>query len=232
MLSAHIATQLIATYGYLGLFAAVFVAAVGIGAPIPVTALLLTVGALSASRGGPSVAALSLAGIAGATGGHMVDYWFGRLGNRLARSWLARAQRRPGVHSVLERVLRLRGGRALLLFVSRFVLTPIASPVSMLAGVTRLGFGVCLGLEVCGTAIYVLGNLTLGRIFGATLLAQGGALPAFWVVVAVATLAPVALIRLALYIVTRTRIGAATAPAPEAATAAAARSARATSIGR
>lgn len=229
MPSAHLTMQLITTYGYLGLFAAAFVAAVGIGAPIPVTALLLTLGALSASHGGPSFASLSAAGLAGTTGGHLVDYCFGWLGNRLAQRWVGRAQQRYGAHGMLDRVLRLRGGRALLVFVSRFLLSPIASPVSVLAGVTRMGFAAYTGLEVGGGAIYVLGNLALGRLFGARLLAQGGALPTFWIIVAIASIAPVALVWVAPHVLNRTRAGAAS-PAPEAP--AQAEDARTTTTGR
>lgn len=204
MPNAHAILNLIGTYGYPGLFAAVFVGALGIGIPVPVTVLLLTLGALSGSHGGPSFVPLALAGIAGAVGGHNVDYWCGRLGNRLLNRRLARGRRSGAVSDVIQAMSRLRGGRAIGVFISRFLLTSIASPVSLLAGATRMGFGGYMILEVTGEAIYVVGNLALGRAFGTTLLSSNGALPVFWLVVTVATLLPLVLIRLAMRMARRT----------------------------
>ena len=70
---------------------------------------------------------------------------------------------------------------------------PVASPVSLLAGVTRMPFGRYLALEALGEAIYVLGNLALGRIFGPRLLEHGNLLFVAWGLVALATLVPVVL---------------------------------------
>lgn len=184
------------TYGPFGLLAAVFLAAVGIGAPIPVTALLLTLGTLSASPDGPSYTALALASIAGIAAGHTVDYWVGRLGSRAIGRWTGKLSARAAGSDWMRGVMRMRGGQLLLTFLSRFLLTPIASLVSLLAGATRMRFERYLVLEVAGTAIYVLGNLTLGRVLGPRLLAHGGTVPAFWIGVGVLTLLPVALVRL------------------------------------
>lgn len=196
MPNAHAVLDLVGTYGYPGLFAAVFVGALGIGVPVPVTVLLLTLGALSGSHGGPSVVPLALAGIAGAVGGHNVDYWGGRLGGRLLDRWLPRRRHSGAVSDVLQMMARWRGGWAIGVFISRFLLTSIASPVSLLAGATRMGFGIYMCLEVAGETIYVVGNLALGRVFGTSLLSSNGALPIFWLVVTVATLLPLVLIRL------------------------------------
>jgi membrane protein DedA with SNARE-associated domain len=212
--SAHTLLHLIATYGYPGLLVAAFVAALGVGVPIPLTLLLLALGALSGSHGGPSFAALAVAGIVGVTGGHTMDYWLGRLGNRLATRWLARMQPSARVSGLLQGTARLRGGRAILTFTSRFLLTCIASPTSVFAGVTRMSVGLYLSLEVLGTSIYALSILALGRIFGSSLLTHGPAIPGFWVVVALATLVPLALVGLATHALGRSRPGIA-APAPE-----------------
>ncbi len=214
MSSAHSVLHLIATYGYPGLLVAAFVAALGVGVPIPLTLLLLTLGALSGSHGGPGFAALAVASIAGVTGGHTMDYWLGRLGNRLATRWLARTQPGSSVSGLLQRTARLRGGRAILTFASRFLLTSIASPVSVFAGATRMSAGLYLGLEALGTSIYALGILTLGRVFGSSLLTHGHMIPTFWVVAVLATLVPLALVGLATHTLGRSRPGAAS-PAPE-----------------
>ena len=204
MPNAHSVLSLIGTYGYLGLFAAVGVGALGIGVPIPVTALLLTIGALSGAHGGPSLALAAAAALAGVVVGHNVDYWCGRLGNQLLQRWLSRPREERGARALLSRALQLRGGRAALVFFSRFLLTSIASPVSLLAGATRMAFGWYLCIEVSGEAIYVLGNLALGRIFGVGLLAHGVPL-AFWLVVAALTLAPLALLRVVMLALARGR---------------------------
>ena len=205
MPDVHAIVALTSGYGYLGLLAAVFVGALGVGVPIPVTALLLTLGALSVSRGGSSFALVAIAAVAGAVGGHLVDYWCGRLGSRLLQRWFPKARPSGAMGAFLSRTLRLRNGRTALVFLSRFLLTSIASPVSLLAGTTRMAFGFYLLLEVTGEAIYVLGNLALGRIFGARLLAHGGVPLAFWVAVAALTLAPLLLARLAMVALARRR---------------------------
>jgi hypothetical protein len=53
-----------------------------------------------------------------------------------------------------------------------------------------------LGLELSGEALYVLGNLGLGRLFGARLTSGTGGLLLLWLAVAVLTLLPFALLRL------------------------------------
>jgi membrane protein DedA with SNARE-associated domain len=212
--SADTVLHLIAAYGYPGLLVAAFVAALGVGVPIPLTLLLLTLGALSGSHGGPGFAALAVASVVGVTGGHTTDYWLGRLGNQLATRWLARTHPGSRVSGLLQRTARLRGGRAILTLVSRFLLTSIASPVSVFAGVTRMSVGLYLGLEALGTSIYVLGVLTLGRVFGSSLFTHGRAIPTFWIVAALATLVPLALVGLATHTLGRSRPGASPAPEP------------------
>jgi membrane protein DedA with SNARE-associated domain len=218
MPSTHGVLHLIAAYGYLGLLAIAGVAATGIGVPIPLTGLLVTLGALSGAHGGPSFSGLALASILGVTAGHTVDYWLGRLGNQVAVRGLARVQAHPGISGLLQRALRLRAGRTLLVFLSRFLLTSIASPVSILAGATGMRLGLYLGLEVLGSSIYGVGALTLGRVYGPSLLAHGAMVPAFWIAVAGATITPLALIWLAARAFGRSRAGAPAAepdlPAP------------------
>gem|GEM_PF-5540535 len=191
---AH-ASQFIAQYGYVGLFATVFVAALGIGVPIPVQALLLALGALSAAHGGPDFVAVALLSVGAAAGGHSTVYTAGRLGSRWVERQITRVQRNPVIQRLLRSTSGRRGGYALLTFISRFLLTPLASPVSLLAGVSRLGIGLYLILEIGGEIIYVFGSLTLGRLFGAPLLARDGLLPLFGLLVLVVMLAPVLLVR-------------------------------------
>ncbi len=193
----HAILDLIARYGYPGLLVMLFVAALGIGAPIPVTLLLLTLGALSATAGGPDFVLLALVCVPGLVGGHCVNFACGRLGNRLMERWFDKAMARLGVRDFYASASRLRGGGVLVVFLTRFLLTPIACPIGFLAGVTRMETRVYLAVEVPGTMIYVLGNMILGRLFGKDLLKEGGIAPLFWIVVAVAVIVPIVLVRFA-----------------------------------
>ncbi|HEV8191381.1 MAG TPA: hypothetical protein VGP82_07825, partial [Ktedonobacterales bacterium] len=152
---------------------------------------------LSNAAGGPEFVLLALVCIPGLVAGHTVNFACGRLGNRVMERWFDKALARVGVRDLLGNAMRLRGGRALVVFLTRFLLTPIACPIGFLAGVTRMEARYYLAVEVTGTMIYVLGNLILGRLFGKDLLKEGGAAPLFWIVVAVAVVLPIALVRYA-----------------------------------
>lgn len=199
--------DLIATYGYPGLLVMLFVAALGIGAPIPVTLLLLTMGALSNAVGGPDFFLLALVCIPGLVAGHTVNFVSGRVGNRLLERWITRAMARVGAQDLFDSAVRLRGGRALIVFLTRFLLTPIACPIGFLAGVTRMEAGNYLIVEIPGTIIYVLGNLILGRLFGKNLIKEGGISPIFWIVVAAAVILPIVFVRYAPHVFTRLSSG-------------------------
>jgi membrane-associated protein len=195
MPDATSALHLVATYGYPALIALMGLAALGVGAPIPVRVLLLALGALSASPGGPSLLLLALSGIFGAAVGHSGDYWAGRLGGAAIGRRLARLVRTRGQAALERHAPLVRGGSETAVLLSRTLLTPIASPISLLAGAAGMHFATFLALELMGDAVYVLGNLILGRIFGAGLLERGGAVPAFWIIVALATVLPFLLMR-------------------------------------
>jgi membrane-associated protein len=187
--------HLVATYGYPALIALMVLAALGVGVPIPVRVLLLALGALSASPGGPNLLLLALSGIFGAAAGHSGDYWAGHLGGAAIGRRLARLVGTRGQAALERHAALVRGGSESSVLLSRTLLTPIASPISLLAGATGMRFATFLMLELVGDAIYVPGNLILGRIFGAGLLERGGAVPAFWIVVALATVLPFLLMR-------------------------------------
>jgi membrane protein DedA with SNARE-associated domain len=152
---------------------------------------------------GPSFAGVAIAGLAGVTGGHLLVYGVGRLGGRHLAGRLARFEQQSRMRRVVQAASRLRGGRPLLVFLSRFLLTSIASPVSLFAGVTRMLFAAYLALEVAGESLYVLGNLGIGRAFGAQLTARGDGLLLVWVAVAVATLSPMVVLRLVAWAIGR-----------------------------
>jgi membrane protein DedA with SNARE-associated domain len=197
MVSAFSVPQFVATYGYPGLLVATFLAALGIGVPIPTTALLLALGVLSGSQSGPDFAALAVVALVGIGAGHTVVYWGGRAGNHVVERLLQRLSRKGRIQELARHVMELRYGSAVLVFLSRFLLTPIASLVSLLAGITRMPFGLYLGLEALGTAIYAVGALALGRLFGPGVLNGGFALLLFVAVVILAVALPIVALRFA-----------------------------------
>ena len=173
--------QLVTLYGYPVLFGISFFAAAGL--PIPLTTLLLALGALSGAQSGPDFTALILFGTLGSVAGDLVDYSAGRFGGTPLLAWLARHPRLRG-----ERLERARGHLerhgGLAIFFTRFILTAIASPISVLVGASRLKPLIFLVWDTAGELFYVLGTLLLGRLFGGDLAEDG----AFGTVLALVTI--------------------------------------------
>lgn len=187
-------TELAATYGYPALALLMLAAAAGIPLPVPVAALLVALGALSAQPHGPSWALLVLCGIPAAATGHSLDYWLGRAGSPLIKRWQHRLEQRFG-GTALHRAHSGRwSGGPLLVFLTRWTLTALASPVAALAGAVRMPYRVFLAAELAGEAIYVCGLLALGRFLGPALPRGGLFSPALWIALAVVVLAATALL--------------------------------------
>jgi membrane-associated protein len=185
---------LVAAYGYVCLAGVVFVAAAGV--PLPVQLLLIGLGALSAQRGGPNFLLLGVVGAATALGGDLADYLLGRLGGRPALRWLLGGLGGAGdVDKDLRRRLPFWRRSGLVILLTRFLLTPLGVPVSLLAGATRLPLPRFVSWDLLGEAIFVLGSLALGRLFGTTLLHGGPVTWAFWGIAAALTLLPAVLAR-------------------------------------
>lgn len=184
---------LVATYGYVCLAGVVFVAAAGV--PLPVQLLLIALGALSAQRGGPNFLLLGVVGAVTALGGDLVDYLLGRLGGRPALRWLlGRLGRSGDAGKNLRRVPFWRRS-GLVILLTRFLLTPLGAPVSLLAGATRIPLPRFVSWDLLGEVIFVLGSLALGRLFGASLLRGGPITWAFWGAAAALTLLPLVIVR-------------------------------------
>jgi membrane protein DedA with SNARE-associated domain len=60
-----------------------------------------------------------------------------------------------------------------MIFLTRFALTPLATPVSLVAGASRLQLSTFLLWDVLGEGIFVVGNLALGRFLSARGLSIG-----------------------------------------------------------
>lgn len=176
----------VSEYGYP--FFGVLLLAAAAGAPIPIEIVLVALGALSASSSGPGFVALALVGVVATVAGDALDYGAGRLfgqvvierlmrGNRLAhrgsRTTLGSSQRLAWVSW-----LAAWSGSGVMIVLSRCVLTPLETPISLLAGASRRPFYTFLLWDLLGEALYVLGYLTLGYA-GGTVASSGPLLLAF-----------------------------------------------------
>lgn len=181
---------LLAQYGYLALAVIVLLAA--LGAPLPITALLVSLGALSAAPDGPNLALVAALAVGASVAGDVALFAVGRAGGTPLLRWAQRnpASRLSRAFAEAEEAFQRYG--ASILFLSRFLFTAIAGPITLLVGVTRLRWRAFLGWNVSGKVIYVLGNLLLGRLFGAGLGTRASGV-AFWSsIIAVAVLVPLA----------------------------------------
>jgi membrane-associated protein len=143
-------------HGSLLLGLVLFLAAFGV--PLPATMLLLAAGAFARQGVLPWLSA-ALAGMTGAVLGDFASYAVGRqAGQRLpvrltsTAAWREAADRfsRWGIWAV---------------FFSRFLLTPIALPINLLAGSTRFAWGSFMLAVLTGEVIWVLLFGGLGAVF-------------------------------------------------------------------
>ena len=185
------------SYGYLALAGLVLLAAAGVPLPFPVSGAFVALGALTAEAHGPSFLALIVVAVLAAAAGHSVDFWVGRAGGGpLLRRWQARLARRMGAETLARAERGLARGSSLLILLTRFLLTPLASPVSLLAGAARVPYRRYLALELVGQAIYFTGYLTLGRILGVAITRNPLTFVALFALIALLVVAPTLLLRL------------------------------------
>jgi hypothetical protein len=106
---------------------------------------------------------------------------------------LAGAEQQPEAAEVAA-ALRVEQGIAqntsLLIFITRCLLTPLAGPVSLLAGAARVAVPRYLVWELAGTALYFCGYLALGRLLGPALLRDAHSLALFYGIIAVVVAQP------------------------------------------
>jgi membrane protein DedA with SNARE-associated domain len=111
--------------------------------------------------------ALAICAVSASIAGDCLDYCVGRRGSsRLLHYSQRRLARHPRAAAVLGRLGAPRE-QALLVFLSRFAITPIATPASLAAGASGLGFAAFLLWDAAGEGIFVASNLALGRMFSA-----------------------------------------------------------------
>jgi len=178
-------------YGYLALGALLLLAAAGAPLPWPIAASFVLFGALTAHPSGPSFVALALMATLAATTGHSLLYWLGRSSSPRLQRWRLRLERRLHRRATVLRVEQgIARNASLFIFITRCLLTPLAGPVSLLAGVARIAVPRYLVWELVGTTLYFCGYLTLGRLLGPALPRDARSLALFYGIVAVVIALP------------------------------------------
>lgn len=145
-----------AAYGAWALGAATLVGAIGV--PLPTSMLLLAAGAFVRQGALDWWAALLLAAV-GAIAGDWVSYLLGRFGGTLVTDRWAGAKPWQQARSSFARWGWLS------VFFSRFMLTPLALPVNLVAGSTHYTGWRFLSSVVAGELVWVLAFSSLGYLF-------------------------------------------------------------------
>ncbi len=147
------------TYGIWALGLATLAGAIGV--PVPTTMLVLAAGALARQGVLDWQWAVALA-VLGAITGDSVSYLIGRFGARLA----PRRLQSSGAWRQAQAAFERWGGLAV--FLSRFLLLPLALPINLVAGSTSYTPWRYLSYVVAGEAIWVLAFGGMGYAFASS----------------------------------------------------------------
>ncbi len=158
-------TQLINTFGYLGLVAIVFAESglfFGLFLPLPGDTLLLSAGLLAA-RGKLDLWVLLMILPLAAVAGDTVGYWFGRkTGHWLFRRECSRFFRRKHLEAARAFYAR-HGGKTI--FVARFV-PVIRTFAPIVAGAADMHYGHFVFFNVAGGVVWAMGMTAAGYFLG------------------------------------------------------------------
>lgn len=150
----------LAQYGLPVLAGVVLLAAMG--GPLPASLLLLTAGALVAQGMLPVWWVVALATLA-AVAGDVIGYALGRWGGH---PFVARFSRWAGGRervAAAEQLARRWGGAGV--FLSRWLVTPLGPVINLTSGMARYPLLAFVGFDIVGELLWVLGYVSLGRIF-------------------------------------------------------------------
>lgn len=143
-------------YGALVLGGTLFLAALGV--PLPATVLVVATGAFS-GQGVLSLQAAAAVAVVAAVSGDVCSYLLGRfVGDRLTPRWKTSKAWQSADHQFARWGIWS-------VFLSRFLFTPIALPVNLLAGSTRFAWPYFMAAVVLGEVIWVLLYGGLGLLF-------------------------------------------------------------------
>lgn len=138
------------------LFAVLFVAALGV--PLPATMLVMAAGAF-ARQGVLNVDGAAAAALAGSVSGDACSYLLGRFGaDLLPMRW---RDSTAGIRAT--RLFDHWGGWSV--FLTRFLFTPAALPVNLLAGSTRYAWPRFMAAVLAGQATWIVVFGGLGHLF-------------------------------------------------------------------
>lgn len=146
----------ILTYGIWALGLTTLVSAIGL--PLPATMFLLAAGALAQQRTMDWQTAVLLAAL-GAILGDTISYGLARFGSELTRRKLESADTWAKSRRVFDRW----GGWAV--FFTRFLLTPLAVPINLLAGSTRYTPWRFVTMVVMGETLWAAAFVGMGYLF-------------------------------------------------------------------
>lgn len=165
-------------YGYLALALSVFIAS--IGAPLPISLLLLAAGAFSA-QGDFNIVLLFVIAVVAAVAGDCAGYWIGWRWGSHALKWLPRSRfgRRFIKPRDIERsreYVHRHGGWAI--FLTRSLLSALGSVTNLVAGTESFPFRSFLIYDIAGEALAAILTIGLGFIFDESWEAMGDILGA------------------------------------------------------
>lgn len=158
----HLLSHLITDYGYVIVVVLVF--AEGVGLPLPGETALVTAAAFAAQHHKLSIVGVVVAAFVGATGGGLGGYWIGRTGGL---TFLEKHGRFLGITK--PRIARARkfftehGPKTV--FAARFIAI-LRMFAGLLAGVTRMPFGLFSLYNALGALVWSAVFGTLGYVFG------------------------------------------------------------------
>lgn len=155
-MSDFLLTQVI-NYGAPILGGIVFVSALGV--PIPATLIVIAVGAFC-REGFLPWHTTALVALTFVVLGDCVGYAAGYYARGPAQRWLGRSDQWVRAEGFFQQ------WGAMSIFLTRFLITGIASPVNVIAGMGNISFRTFLFYDVLGEAIWVFGYGGLGYLFG------------------------------------------------------------------
>jgi membrane-associated protein len=182
------ALHLVAANGYPLVVVLLFLASAGL--PLPVGVLLLALGALTTQVGALSLPLLVLYGTLASIAGDLLPFAVGRLGGARLLARLRRLRRGAFAPALDRADAQLLHHGAAMVFLSRFALTAFATPISLLVGAARMRVRAFLAWDTLGEAVFVVGTLALGRLFGAALAINDSLADALGFALALLALAP------------------------------------------
>lgn len=145
------------TYGAPALGLALMISALGV--PLPGTLMVIAAGAF-VRQGVIDLPSASLFGFAGAVLGDSLGFGIGRF----ASGWVGRVFGKRAVWQKALSTFRRRGGAAI--YLTRFLLTPLAIPTNLIAGSTAYSFRRFLIYVGAGELTWLALFGTLGYAFG------------------------------------------------------------------